>query len=52
MRERDRERKIKEREKGREGGRESFVLFVWFVGFSTSSSTTRLYRGRATRQRV
>ena len=27
-------------------------LFVWLVGFWTSSSTTRLYRGRATRQTV
>ena len=25
-------------------------FFVWFVGFLTSSSTTRLYRGRAPRQ--
>ena len=25
-------------------------LFVWLVGFLTSSSTTRLYRGRAPRQ--
>ena len=27
-------------------------LFVWLVGFLTSSSTTRLYRGRAPRQSV
>ena len=27
-------------------------LFVWFVGFLTSSSTTRLYRRRAPRQNV
>ena len=27
-------------------------LFVWLVGFLTSSSTTRLYRGRAQGQRV
>ena len=31
---------------------ESNCLFVWLVGFSTSSSTTRLYGGRAPRQRV
>ena len=30
----------------------SFVLFVCLVGFLTSSSTTRLYRGRAPRQSV
>ena len=29
-----------------------FCLFVWLVGFLTSSSTTRLYRGRAPRQSV
>ena len=28
------------------------ILFVWLVGFLTSSSTTRLYRGRALRQSV
>ena len=28
----------------------AFCLFVWLVGFLTSSSTTRLYRGRAPRQ--
>ena len=28
----------------------SFVCFVWLVGFLTSSSTTRLYCGRAPRQ--
>ena len=28
------------------------ALFVWLVGFLTSSSTTRLYRGRAPRQSV
>ena len=27
-------------------------LFVWLVGFLTSSSTARLYRGRAPRQSV
>ena len=27
-------------------------LFVWLVGFLTSSSTSRLYRGRAPRQSV
>ena len=26
-----------------------FCLFVWLVGFLTSSSTTRLYRGRVSR---
>ena len=31
--------------------KESFCLFVWF-SFLTSSSTTRLYRGRAPRQSV
>ena len=29
-----------------------FCLFVWLVGFLTSSSTTRLYRGWAPRQSV
>ena len=28
----------------------AYALFVWLVGFLTSSSTTRLYRGRAPRQ--
>ena len=47
MGERDRER-----EGGRcgDGDRERFCLFGWLVGFSTSSSTTRLYRGRVPRQ--
>ena len=30
----------------------SIFLVGWLVGFSTSSSTTRLYRGRAPRQSV
>ena len=29
-----------------------FFLVGWLVGFLTSSSTTRLYRGRAPRQSV
>ena len=29
-----------------------FSKFVWLVGFLTSSSTTRLYRGWAPRQRL
>ena len=29
-----------------------FLCLVWLVGFLTSSSTTRLYRGRAPRQSV
>ena len=28
------------------------LMIVWLVGFLTSSSTTRLYRGRASRQSV
>ena len=38
----------------RQGTRETFMSLVWFglVGFFTSSSTTRLYRGRAPRQSV
>ena len=35
---------------GREDG--EICLFGWLVGFLTSSSTTRLYRGRAPRQSV
>ena len=66
-REREREREI-EREGGREPEKEidrgkiikdiiiskvhDVRLFGWLVGFLTSSSTTRLYRGRAPRQSV
>ena len=40
----------REREREREKGRERESLFVCLFGFLTSSSTTRLYRGRAPRQ--
>ena len=42
---------LTEREKEREGGELEF-LFVCLLGFLTSSSTTRLYHGRAPRQSV
>ena len=51
MRERERKRKReRERERKRESQRETER--VWLVGFLTSSSTTRLYRGQAPRQSV
>ena len=49
QRETERERE-REREKERERERER--EFGWLVGFLTSSSTTRLYRGRVPRQSV
>ena len=50
QRERERERvKIRERKRERERELEG-IVFVCLFGFLTSSSTTRLYRGRAPRQ--
>ena len=50
--ERDTERD-RERQRETEGDREKeIVCFVCLFGFLTSSSTTRLYRGRAPRQSV
>ena len=42
----------REEERLREKGRERKREICWLVGFLTSSSTTRLYRGRAPRQSV
>ena len=44
----DRKRDMKETTRQTE--RQIKGFFVWLVGFLTSSSTTRLYRGRAPRQ--
>ena len=62
---RDRKKRRKERERGvpwggglkgreveDEFGRRRICLFVCLFGFLTSSSTTRLYRGRTPRQSV
>ena len=51
-RESDRENERDIQHTHRRKDRGSYALFVCLFGFLTSSSTTRLYRGRAPRQRV
>ena len=49
VKKKNRRRRRRRRKKKKE---EKICLFVWLVGFLTTSSTTRLYRGWAPRQSV